>query len=183
LREYLSELDLDVMVRPCPKGGALREEVQRLGGKQQFPFLVDPNTGRSMYESRDIIRYLADEYGDGRVPLAVPALGIAGSGMLSSLRARGVRARAAKQPAQPLELYSFEASPYCRIVRERLCELGLPYHLINVAKKSAQRDAFVARSGKMMVPYLVDPNTQTAMFESAEIVDYLERTYATSVTA
>ena len=29
-----------------------------------------------------------------------------------------------------------------------------------------------------MVPYLVDPNTDTEMFESAEIVAYLEETYA-----
>ena len=37
--------------------------------------------------------------------------------------------------------------------------------------------AFVARSGLMLVPYLVDPNTDTAMFESADIVAYLEETY------
>jgi glutathione S-transferase len=41
------------------------------------------------------------------------------------------------------------------------------------------RDVFVARSGKMMVPYLVDPNTGTEMFESADIVAYLDATYAT----
>ena len=29
-----------------------------------------------------------------------------------------------------------------------------------------------------MVPYLVDPNTRTEMFESADIVRYLEETYA-----
>jgi glutathione S-transferase len=29
-----------------------------------------------------------------------------------------------------------------------------------------------------MVPYLVDPNRDVAMFESADIVAYLERTYA-----
>ena len=29
----------------------------------------------------------------------------------------------------------------------------------------------------MMVPYLVDPNTGKEMFESAEIVRYLEETY------
>ena len=34
----------------------------------------------------------------------------------------------------------------------------LPYLLHNVAKGSAKRDAFVRLSGKMMVPYLVDPN-------------------------
>jgi glutathione S-transferase len=50
--------------------------------------------------------------------------------------------------------------------------------LHNVAKGSPKRDAFVARSGKMMVPYLADPNTGVEMFESADIVEYLERTYA-----
>lgn len=29
----------------------------------------------------------------------------------------------------------------------------------------------------MMVPYLSDPNTQVAMFESSDIVTYLEKTY------
>ena len=80
-------------------------------------------------------------------------------------------------PAQPLELWSFEASPYCRLVRECLCTLELPYLLHNVAKGSAGRDAFVHRSGKMMVPYLVDPNTGAEMFESSEIVAYLEASY------
>ena len=84
----------------------------------------------------------------------------------------------ARRPQKPLELWSFEASPFCRIVREALCELEIPYLLHNVAKGSPSRDAFVARSGKMMVPYLVDPNTGTEMFESADIVAYLDRTYA-----
>ena len=91
---------------------------------------------------------------------------------------RGSRVRPSRAPAQPLELWSFEASPYCRIVREALCELELPYRLHNVAKGSPSRAAFVARSGKMMVPYLADANTGTEMFESAEIVAYLQRTYA-----
>jgi glutathione S-transferase len=47
-----------------------------------------------------------------------------------------------------------------------------------VAKGSAQREAFVARSGRMMVPFLFDPNTDVEMFESADIVEYLEKTYA-----
>ena len=29
----------------------------------------------------------------------------------------------------------------------------------------------------MMVPYLIDPNESTEMFESADIVRYLEQTY------
>ena len=50
--------------------------------------------------------------------------------------------------------------------------------LHNVARGSAAREAFVARSGKMQVPYLVDPNTNVEMFESADILAYLDETYA-----
>ncbi len=90
----------------------------------------------------------------------------------------GAFVRPSKTPDQPLELYSFEASPFCRLVRERLCELELPYRLHNVARGSAAREAFVERSGKMQVPYLADPNTGVEMFESADIVRYLDETYA-----
>jgi len=87
-------------------------------------------------------------------------------------------ARPSRAPREPLELWSFEASPYCRLVREALCSLEIPYLLHNVAKGSPSRDAFVARSGRMQVPWLHDPNTGVSLFESADIVDYLDRTYA-----
>src|SRR5215471_6061377 len=182
VRETLSVLDLDAMVYPCPKGGPrYREEVKRRGGKAQFPYLVDPNTGQAMYESDDIVRYLCTTYGDGSVPwsLSLGPLTLAGCGLASACRfGLGERYRRARQPEQPLELWSFEASPFSRLVREELCSLELPYVLHNVAMGSAKREAFVARSGKMMVPYLVDPNTGTSMFESADIVRYLDATYA-----
>lgn len=46
VREAISVLDLDVDVRPCPKGGSVwRNKVVEMGGKAQFPYLVDENTG------------------------------------------------------------------------------------------------------------------------------------------
>ncbi len=181
VREMLSALDLDAKVFPCPRGGTrFRPTVVERGGRAQFPYLVDPNTGASMYESDDINRYLAKTYGDGAVPLALRLgpLTMASSALASAMRpGRGRAARPSKMPAEPLELYSFESSPYCRLAREALCELELPYVLHNVAKGSPRRAAFVARSGRMMVPWLVDPNTGTSMFESADIVAYLRRTY------
>ena len=72
VREALSILDLEVDVRPCPKNGLrFREAVKKRGGKAQFPYLIDPNTGTEMYESDDIVEYLFDRYGDGSVPLAL----------------------------------------------------------------------------------------------------------------
>ncbi len=38
------------------------------GGKLQTPFLEDTDRGVSMYESMDIIEYLAEHYADGAVP-------------------------------------------------------------------------------------------------------------------
>lgn len=181
-REALAILDLDAIVYPCPQGGPrFRPEAIARGGKTQFPLLVDPNTGREIYESDIIAGYLFATYGDSNVPwsLSTPVLTDASSMLASAARfSSGTYYRKARAPEQLLELWSFEASPYCRLVRERLCELEIPYVLHNVAKGSKKREAFGARAGKTMVPWLVDPNTGTEMFESAEICAYLDRTYA-----
>jgi glutathione S-transferase len=181
VREALTILDLEVMVYPCPKGGnRYRSVVQAQGGRLLFPYLVDPNTGKAMYESSDIIRYLFDTYGEGKVPVTLdnPLVMVsAGLATLTRLN-KGQQARSSRLPVKSLELWSFEGSPFSRMVRETLCELELPYRLHNVGKDSPGRAAFVERSGKMMVPYLADPNTGTEMFESADIQQYLERTYA-----
>ncbi len=98
---------------PCPRGGRLREVVKQRGGKYQFPYLVDPNTGKEMYESDDIIRYLATTYRDGKAPLTLGPLTIASGGLAAVLRAgRGRKVRPSHPPEKPLELWSFEASPY-----------------------------------------------------------------------
>jgi glutathione S-transferase len=179
VREALSEFDLDAMVFPCPRGGTrFRPKVKQLGGKTLFPYLVDPNTRQAMYESADIVSYLRETYGAPRGSLWIGPVSLASSALTSGVRAgHGRVARRSHAPGRPLELWSFEASPFCRLVREVLCELELPYVLHNVAKRSAQREAFVARSGRMMVPYLADPNTRREMFESADIVHYLNETY------
>ncbi|MBT8469033.1 MAG: glutathione S-transferase N-terminal domain-containing protein [Deltaproteobacteria bacterium] len=181
-REALSALSLDPVVYPCPKGGKLfREKVKREGGRYQFPYLVDPNTGVSLYESADIVEYLFREYGGGNPPwfLSQRAFAVATSMIASAFRPnRGRHAVRSRQPEHLLELYSYEGSPFCRIAREALCELELPYRLHNVPRNSPDRGDYLSISGKMQVPYLRDPNTGAQMFESAEIRSYLYATYA-----
>ena len=156
VREALTEFDLDALIRPCPVGGQrYRPRCEELGGRQQFPFLVDPNTGRQLYESADIIDYLATTYqrpAPGTHGLR-RRLAVATSLAASAVRyGHGRKARPSRAPDQPLELFSFESSPNVIPVRERLCELELPY--------------------------LIDPNTGVEMFESTAIVAYLDKTYA-----
>ncbi len=46
VREAVSMLDLDVVMYPCPRDGDVwRPKVVSEGGKAQFPYLKDPNTG------------------------------------------------------------------------------------------------------------------------------------------
>jgi glutathione S-transferase len=182
VREALTMLDLEVLVKPAPHGGErFRPEAIALGGKRQFPLLVDRNQDAVLYESDAIVAHLYAHYGTGPAPLGLRLgpITMASSTLASLVRAgNGGRARPSKAPAKPLELWSFEGSPYARRAREVLCELELPYVLHNVAGSSPSRPALLARAGKVQVPYLEDPNTGTKMFESRDIVRYLRTTYA-----
>ena len=181
VREALTALDLQAEIRPCPRGGKrFRPEVIAQGGREQFPYLVDPNTNVALYESDAIVRHLFDHYGSEKVPtlLRLGPLGDLNSTLSGLPRAlAGRSAQPSQVPGLPLELYSMESSPFCRLVRECLSELEIPYHLHNVGRGSPSREAFIQRSGRMMVPWLVDPNSGVEMFESAEIVSYLKMTY------
>lgn len=204
VRETLTALRLDVLIQPCPKGGQrFRPEAQKLAGRLQFPLLVDPNTKTTLLESQAIIDYLFATYGNGSTPSTYRfgPLKTALSGLGSVVRGmQGSQVRPTKTTAQlPLQLWSFESSPYSRLVRERLCELELPYLLHNLGKEQfadigparmrvrpgpyrpvpgGPRAAMLASKGQVQVPYLEDPNTGVAMFESADILTYLNRTYA-----
>jgi glutathione S-transferase len=206
VREVLSEMDIDVMVLPCPAGGKrFRPEAKALLSRVTFPLLVDDNTGDVMIESSDIIDHLGRTY-DAKVRNSKGAMrGVAvGTSVLSTLLGtrlngiQGLKARPSKAPEQPLELYSFEASPYSKPVRARLCELEIPYILRNTPKAAKtdlgppffrdklfkgpkgttrHRQYLADTTGMVQVPYLVDPNTGVSMYESAEIVKYLDKTY------
>lgn len=46
-----------------------RSIVKEIGGKLQFPFFIDENTGDKLYESQDIIHHLFKYYGKtGQTP-------------------------------------------------------------------------------------------------------------------
>ena len=212
VREVLTELDLDAEIYPCPKNGrSFRGEVRKLGGKEQFPFLVDPNTGKQMYESLDIIEYFYQTYAGRELPdkWNKPQRQVAGSAVAGVPRAfHGAKARrSAAAPArgtgedaeQMLELYSYEHSPYARLVRETLCELEVPYIVRNCGRTRLgewippfirepvgliadselhNRRNLQALEGKVGIPYLRDHSTATDLFESDDIVEYLEKQYA-----
>ncbi|MGM0557053.1 MAG: glutathione S-transferase N-terminal domain-containing protein [Myxococcota bacterium] len=201
VREVLCEVQMDVIIYPCPSGGTrFRPKARELaGGNTTFPFLVDPNRDVALPESRDIVEYVYEHYTDVD-PTRPGTLSVIRASLASMARmGQGTRARPSRLPDATLELWSFEGSPFSRIVRETLCELELPYVLRQVPKEQfgdigtddlrfgghdwepvegGRREELIELGGTAQVPFLVDPNTGTQMYESADIVDYLEETYA-----
>jgi glutathione S-transferase len=185
VREALSHLGLEVEVRPTARGSVRREELRQRGGKVMVPYLLDPTTGVGLYESDQIVRYLYEHYGGGRVPLLqrLGPLNTVLSCVATALRpTRGSRVVSPlrQYPAALLVLYSRESNPLCRRVREALTELDLAYVCKNVPRGSPARDELAAGNGQQRVPLLIDPNTRETRNEADTIIAYLYRTYARS---
>ena len=207
VREALTELNLDVNIIPVPMGASrFKDQLKQVSGQARVPYMVDQNSGQKRGGSTDIIEYLYKTYGNKPMPahLKSNSYTLMRSKAATMIRAaKGLEAVASKSAQSPLTLYSFESSPYSRIVRECLCELELPYTLVNIGKQqwadvgpsnfrmhlgeykpipNTKRSEFLAKHGNVQVPYLIDPNTGVDLFESAEILDYLNRTYAMKET-
>jgi glutathione S-transferase len=59
----LEDLNLEFDEKNVDDEG-VAEELIAIGGKKQEPFLVDSETGESMYESDAIVEYLNAQYGN-----------------------------------------------------------------------------------------------------------------------
>ena len=62
MRETLSALGLRHTLIPCARGSQNRDKLFAMTGRFQAPYLQDPNTGISMFESGFIVKYLRDAY-------------------------------------------------------------------------------------------------------------------------
>jgi glutathione S-transferase len=203
VREAICELNLDVLIIPCPKKGERhKQQLREMYNTNTLPFLIDKNTQMIHNSAKEIIAYLYQQYANTSVPLRLkPNLfNYATSTAASLIRFNaGRNKKSAIEPKDPLVLYSFESSPFSRPVRETLCELEIPYLLVNLGKQQfgelgpansrlhrgvytplpdTKRSHFLAEHGTVQVPFLKDPNTSVDMFESRAIVKYLIATYA-----
>lgn len=202
VREALTELNLDVDMFPMPEGGdRFLAKLKKLSGGDSVPFLYDPNTGDKHTGAKAIITYLFRHYRQQKPPAALKPnlINTLVSRLATEIRCGGgTRMLPSRQPKRSLTLFSFESSPFSRLVREKLSELQIPYTLVNLGKQqrsdmgppngrwtlkkyrplpNTKRDDFFKIHGDVQVPYIVDPNTGKAMFESADIVNYLVNEY------
>ena len=147
---------------------------------KKLPYLEDASTGAALVGADAIVGYLYDEYLDGSAPSPLVR-----SGFLANLRAqfaadaRGAGdgsgpnptgalrkgpsgayyARPSTTPTKPLQLWAYEASPFCSLVRETLSELEIPYVLMPCARGSPRRTALQNRTGTFQVSISQSPHS------------------------
>ncbi|MCU4717950.1 glutathione S-transferase N-terminal domain-containing protein [Halapricum hydrolyticum] len=76
-----------------------------------------------------------------------------------------------------ITLYRLQACPFCERVVRKLHEYDLPFRSRFVEPMHSERDVVKRISGQRAVPAIIDANTGVTMSESANIVEYLDRTY------
>ncbi len=72
-----------------------------------------------------------------------------------------------------LTLYVKTGCPYCAKVLAVADELKIELNLKNVADEAIATE-LITRGGKLQMPYLVDGETGTEMYESGDIIEYLK---------
>jgi glutathione S-transferase len=83
-----------------------------------------------------------------------------------------------------LELYQAEGCGYSAKVREALTELGVSYVIHNPRSAAGEtrneltHEHLQALGGEDQIPFLVDHERDVTMYESDDIVEYLQEHYA-----
>ncbi len=75
-----------------------------------------------------------------------------------------------------LNLYVKTGCPYCAVVLHKVEELGIDINLKNIQDPQILSD-LIEKGGKQQVPYLADEDGKVSLYESADIVEYLDKNY------
>jgi len=78
-----------------------------------------------------------------------------------------------------LTLYLKPTCPYCQRVLAAAEDLGVKFNLKDISTDDAIAAELIEKGGKRQVPYLVDDEHDVAMYESSDIVEYLQQHHAT----
>jgi len=134
-----------------------------------------------MFESGAIISYLFKVYGSGKVPWTLSESAwvpiSAGLGVGLARLGAGGSYQTSDAPDEPIVLWAYEGSPFCKIVREALCAMEIPHTVMFTPRGSRNRQKLWEMTGRFQVPFLDDPNTNVRLFESEAMVEYLQKQY------
>lgn len=185
VREVMTELDIVYELRSAGKLSPRRQELADMtGGSSQCPFLVDPNTGAQMPESKDIIRYLYKTYAQwtppnemlqmtsdtilpflkpllhALVPLQAGSYNEDESGSISDIsnERQAIEREAA---SAPVVIYTYSLSPFSSEAKALLDNLDIDYKEISLG--SEWLPGFIAEGGAQKRAALLDMTGQSSL--------------------
>ena len=82
-----------------------------------------------------------------------------------------------------LTLFYKPTCPFCQRVLGEAESMGLQMNLRDISADTVARDELIEKGGKQMVPYLVDDERGISMYESGDIVAYLQEHYKHDTTS
>jgi len=77
-----------------------------------------------------------------------------------------------------IKLYALDGCPYCEKVHDALGDAGVEYETIWTEALHSKRNEVQRVSGQRAVPVIVDDERGVTMAESANILEYVEKTLA-----
>ncbi len=81
-----------------------------------------------------------------------------------------------------LTLYTRTGCPFCAMVLKKLEEDAIAFEEKNIGDDAVAAE-LIEKGGKRQVPYLIDDARGVAMYESADIVNYLGEHYTNKTAA
>ena len=73
-----------------------------------------------------------------------------------------------------LDLYILESCPYCKKVMDYCKTNSIKFHKFDIINKD-NLEKLTLLGGKEQVPFLYNEETQEKLYESEEIINYLEK--------
>lgn len=75
-----------------------------------------------------------------------------------------------------LELYILDTCKYCKKIQKLLDKKSMSYEVKNVANQY-NYNQLMEKGGLDQVPYFVDTDNNVRIYNSADIIDYIDKTY------
>lgn len=150
VREVLTELDLTYKLETASKKSPRRDKMAEItGGSTQCPFLIDPNTNKQMFESKDIIFYLYKQYAKFTpppeflesiskitTPLLRPIYNLQAPIQAGTYDANVVQVEIELEvQSAPVVIYTYSLSPFCTEAKTVLDRLEIPYTEISLGRE------------------------------------------------
>lgn len=82
-----------------------------------------------------------------------------------------------------LTLYYKPSCPFCQRVLQMAENLKVELDLKDVSEDETAREELIEKGGKQQVPFLVDTEKDTSMYETSDIIEYIRDNYANTASS